>query len=58
MTGFAIRPAQPGDVAAILGMITALAEFEKLTHLMSATETMLHDALFGAHPAAESIVGV
>jgi GNAT superfamily N-acetyltransferase len=58
MPKFVIRPAQPADVSAILGMITELAEFEKLTHLMSATEPMLLDALFGPHPVAESIVGI
>jgi GNAT superfamily N-acetyltransferase len=58
MPKFVIRPAQPADVSAILSMITELAEFEKLTHLMSATEPMLHDALFGPHPVAESIVGI
>ncbi|WP_052005571.1 GNAT family N-acetyltransferase [Caballeronia grimmiae] len=33
-----------------------LAEFEKLTHLFVATESSLHDALFGARPAAEALV--
>jgi GNAT superfamily N-acetyltransferase len=56
MNTFHIRPAQPDDVSAILGMVTELAEFERLTHLMSATAPMLDEALFGAHPVAESIV--
>jgi GNAT superfamily N-acetyltransferase len=58
MSRFVIRPAHPGDVPAILVMVTELADFEKLTHLMAATGPNLHDALFGVHPAAESIVGV
>ncbi len=53
-----IRPAQPADVAAIFGMIHELAVFEKLEHLVVANETMLHDGLFGPHPACEALVGV
>jgi GNAT superfamily N-acetyltransferase len=56
-TAFHIRPAQPSDVAAIFGMIVELAVFEKLEHLVVATEAKLHDGLFGAHPACEAIVG-
>jgi GNAT superfamily N-acetyltransferase len=52
-----IRPATPADVAAIFGMIHELAVFEKLEHLVVANPAMLHDALFGAHPACEAIVG-
>ncbi len=55
---FSIRPAQAADVAAIHAMIVELAEFEKLAHLMVATEAGLHDGLFGPHPACEAIVGV
>jgi GNAT superfamily N-acetyltransferase len=54
---FAIRPAQPADVAHIHAMIVELAVFEKLEHLVVATEAMLHDALFGARPACEALVG-
>ncbi len=56
-TQFSIRPAQAKDVAAILAMVQELAEFEKLSHLMTATEEALHEALFGAQPACEAIVG-
>ena len=56
-TAFQIRPAQPSDIAAIHGMIVELAVFEKLEHLVVATEAGLHDGLFGAHPACEAIVG-
>src|SRR5476651_2678866 len=52
-----IRPATPADVAAIFGMIHELAVFEKLEHLVVANPAMLHDGLFGAHPACEAIVG-
>ena len=57
MTAFAIRPAQAADVAHIHAMIVELAVFEKLEHLVVATEAMLHDALFGARPSCEAIVG-
>lgn len=57
-TAFSIRPAAPHDVRAILGMIEELAAFEQLSHLMVATETALHEGLFGPHPAAEALVGV
>ena len=56
-TAFHIRPAQPSDIPAIYGMIVELAVFEKLEHLVVATEAKLHDGLFGAHPACEAIVG-
>lgn len=56
-TSLAIRPAQQADVAAIFGMIHELAVFEKLEHMIIATPDMLHDSLFGAHPACEALVG-
>ena len=56
-TVFSIRPAQPSDVAHIYGMILELAVFEKLEHLVVATEAMLHDGLFGVRPSCEAIIG-
>ncbi|MDQ1812708.1 GNAT family N-acetyltransferase [Massilia sp. CCM 9210] len=55
---FSIRPAQASDVTHIYGMIVELAVFEKLEHLVVATEAQLHDALFGARPSCEALVGV
>ncbi|MES2150816.1 MAG: GNAT family N-acetyltransferase [Pseudomonadota bacterium] len=55
---FSIRPAQAADVGDIFDMIFELAVFEKLEHLVVATEAGLHDGLFGSHPACEAIVGV
>jgi GNAT superfamily N-acetyltransferase len=52
-----IRPATPADVDAIFGMIHELAVFEKLDHLMVASPALLHEGMFGAHPACEAIVG-
>jgi GNAT superfamily N-acetyltransferase len=57
MHTFSIRPAEPRDVAAIHSLILELAVFEKLEHLVVATEASLHEGLFGAHPGAEAIVG-
>ncbi|HAT33761.1 MAG TPA: GNAT family N-acetyltransferase [Janthinobacterium sp.] len=56
-TAFTIRPAQPSDVAHIYAMILELAVFEKLEHMVVASETMLHEGLFGARPACEAIIG-
>jgi len=57
MTDFSIRPATGADVAHIHAMIIELAVFEKLEHLVVATEALLHEGLFGAHPSCEAIVG-
>jgi len=51
-----LRPAEPGDVAALVGLIRELAEFEKLTHLLEVTPEGLHPHLFGQRPVAEAIV--
>jgi len=51
-----IRPAAPADVGALVGLITELAEFEHLTHLVRVTEASLEKHLFGPRPAAEAVV--
>ena len=51
-----LRAAEPRDVAAIVGLIRELAEFEKLTHLVEVTPQRLHPQLFGERPAAEAVV--
>ena len=53
---FAIRPARPEDAAAIHGLIGALAEYEKLSHLFVASEAAIAEALFGPRPAAEVLI--
>ena len=55
-TSFAIRAAEPRDVADIVRLIGRLAEFEHLEHLMQATPEMLAPHLFGPRPAAEALV--
>ena len=57
MTNLTIRPATPADVAHIQAMIIELAVFEKLEHMVIATEALLHEGLFGARPACEAIIG-
>jgi GNAT superfamily N-acetyltransferase len=51
-----IASATPKDVPVILSLIKELAEFEKLTHLVIATEPMLTEALFGPKPKAEVVL--
>lgn len=45
------------DVPVLLTLIRGLAEYEKLTHLVVATEPQLHEELFGAHPVIEAVIG-
>lgn len=56
-SSLSIRPAQPQDVVHIHAMILELAVFEKLEHMVVATEALLHEGLFGAQPSCEAIVG-
>jgi GNAT superfamily N-acetyltransferase len=58
MTDFVIRPATPDDVPIVFDLIGQLAEYERLSHLVVGNETMLRDALFGAHPAGEVVLGI
>jgi GNAT superfamily N-acetyltransferase len=51
-----VRPAAPGDVPAIYAMIVELADYERLRHLVVATETDLATALFGPRATAEVLV--
>jgi GNAT superfamily N-acetyltransferase len=48
-----IRVAVAGDVPLLLAFIRELAEYEKLSHAVVATEESLRSTLFGDHPAAE-----
>ncbi len=51
-----IRAAREQDVPTILGFIRELAEYEKLSHEVVATEAMLRQHLFGARPVAEVLI--
>ena len=55
--GLNVRPATKEDVPVILDFIKALAEYEHLSHDVIATEESLSTTLFGAHPAAEVVIG-
>lgn len=55
-TPVTIRPAGPGDVGAIHGLIGELADFERLRDMLVASETDLALALFGPRPAIEARV--
>jgi GNAT superfamily N-acetyltransferase len=54
---FRIEPARPHDVPRILELVRGLAEYEKLTHLVSGTEAQLHEELFGGRPVIECVLG-
>jgi hypothetical protein len=51
-----LRPAQPADAQALVGLIRELAEFERLLHLVKITPQDLELHLFGPRPAAEAVV--
>ena len=53
---FSIAAATPADVPAILALIRALAEYERLSHLCVSTEADIAAALFGPQPAAEVLI--
>lgn len=54
--GMTVRPATPSDTGIVLGFIRQLAEYEKLSHEVVATEAALHATLFGAKPYAEVVL--
>jgi GNAT superfamily N-acetyltransferase len=45
-----IRRARPGESGLVLDFVRELAEYEKLSHEVAATEADIADALFGADP--------
>ena len=51
-----IAPAVSADVPVILDFIRQLADYEKLSHDVAATEESLRDTLFGARPYAEVLI--
>ncbi len=51
-----IRPAGSADATLVLAFIRELAEYERLSHLVTATEQTLRDSLFGPHPGAEVLL--
>jgi len=57
MRGLRVRNASEEDVPLILDLIRELAEYEKLSHEVVATEDGLRRSLFGERPAAEVLIG-
>jgi GNAT superfamily N-acetyltransferase len=55
-SNLAIQPSTESDVPAILDFIRKLAEYEKLSDEVTASEAQLREHLFGARPAAEAIL--
>lgn len=53
MPAFSIRSATPDDVSLVFDFIRALAEYEKLTHEITATPAQMREHLFGPNPRAE-----
>lgn len=56
MPDLRIAPAIESDVPVILELIRALAEYERLSHCVTATEAQLRATLFGSKPAAEVLL--
>jgi GNAT superfamily N-acetyltransferase len=50
-----IRPAEPHEAPLVLSFVRELAEYERLSHEVVATEEGMRQALFGPRPYAEVI---
>ncbi|MEO6872867.1 MAG: GNAT family N-acetyltransferase [Chthoniobacterales bacterium] len=57
MKDFKIRNASIADTPVILQLIHELAAYERAPNDVVATEAGMQEALFGAHPAAEVLLG-
>jgi len=51
-----VQPAVESDVPVILNFIRKLAEYEKLSHLVVATEENIREHVFGSNPVAEVLL--
>jgi GNAT superfamily N-acetyltransferase len=51
-----IRPATSADTAEIARLIRGLAEYERLTHMVTLDDEQLREHLFGQHPYAEVLL--
>jgi len=56
MMDIQIQPATEADVALILRLIKALAEYERLGHEVVATEAMIRESFFGPAPHAKAVI--
>jgi GNAT superfamily N-acetyltransferase len=57
MSTLAIRQATRDDVPLVLEFIRGLAEYERLTHLLEATEEIIAEELFGPKSHTEVLLG-
>src|SRR5215211_5990813 len=57
MSEIEIRAATEDDVPLILSLIKELAEYERLSHEVRATEELLRNSLFGERRVAEALLG-
>jgi GNAT superfamily N-acetyltransferase len=57
LTQFKIKPATKKDVPVILSFIKKLADYERLSHEVVATEELLQRTLFGQRRTAEVAIG-
>jgi GNAT superfamily N-acetyltransferase len=57
LPNFQIRPATKADVPIIFSFIKKLADYERLSHEVVATEKILHETLFGRRRTAEVAIG-
>ena len=51
-----IRPAAASDLPAMMVLVRELAEYERLSHVVTATEASFAAALFSERPTAEALV--
>lgn len=51
-----IQEARKEDVPLLVDFIGKMANYEKLTHLLTVDEATLEDALFGPRPATEALI--
>lgn len=56
MNKFEIKKAEKNETPVILSFIKELAEFEKLSHAVKATNEILEGSLFGKNPSAECVL--
>ena len=57
MSSLEIQAATEDDVPLILSLVRELAEYERLSHEVSATEDVLRASLFGDRRGAEAVIG-
>ncbi|MFN7967090.1 MAG: GNAT family N-acetyltransferase [Acidobacteriota bacterium] len=55
-TQIELRKAEPEHLGVVLALIRQLAEYERLAHEVVATESLLHESLFGPQANAEVVI--